>query len=76
MNVLAMNLTSKRVDNRYLKVLIIAQTVVTKVLSKLFAMEDRIGVGFEVDPDPVSEWDAIYHIEKELLHRRTSNCFN
>jgi hypothetical protein len=76
MNVFAMNLTSNRVDYRYLKVLIIAKAAVTKVLSKLFAMEDRIGVGFEIDPDPVSERDAIFHIEKELLHCRTSNRFN
>jgi hypothetical protein len=68
MNVLAMNLTSERVDYRYLKVLIIAQAVVTKALSKLFTMEDRIGVAFEIDPNPISEWDAIFHIEKELLH--------
>lgn len=67
MNVLAMTLTSERVDYRYLKVLIIAQAAVTKVLSKPFTMEDRIGVGFEIDPDLVSERHAIFLYRKRTF---------
>jgi hypothetical protein len=37
-NELAMNLTSERVEDRYLKVFIVAQTPVAEVLSKLFAL--------------------------------------
>jgi hypothetical protein len=68
MNVFAMNLATGRVDDRYLQVLIVAQAVVAKVLCKLFAMINRVGVGLEIDSDPVSERDAIFHIEKEFLH--------
>jgi hypothetical protein len=68
MDELAMNLTSKRVDDRYLKVFIVAQAVVAEVLSKLFAVLDGLQIAFEVDPDPVSHRDAILHVEKELLH--------
>jgi hypothetical protein len=68
-----MNLTSDRVDDGYLKVLIVAQAVVAEVLSELFAVLDGFQITFEVDPDPVSHRDAILHVEKELLHRHTSN---
>jgi hypothetical protein len=63
-----MNLTSKLVDDAYLKVFVVAQAVVAEVLSKLFAVLDGFQVAFEVDPDPVSRRDTIFHIEKELLH--------
>jgi hypothetical protein len=68
MNVFAMNLATGRVDDRYLQILIVAQAVFAKVLCKLFAMTDRVGVGVEIDSDPVSERNAIFHIEKEFLH--------
>jgi hypothetical protein len=68
MNVFAMNLATGRVDDRYLQILVVAQAVVAEVLSKLFAMIDRVGVGLEIDSDPVPERNAIFHIEKELLH--------
>jgi hypothetical protein len=51
-NVLAMDFTSERVDD--LKVLIVAQAVVAKVLRKLFAVLDSLLVASKVDPDPVS----------------------
>jgi hypothetical protein len=66
-----MNLTPERVDDGYLKVLIVAQTVVAEVLSELFAVLDGLQVAFEVGPDLVSHRDAILHVEKELLHRAT-----
>jgi hypothetical protein len=69
-----MNLTSEPVDDRYLKVLIVAQAVVAEVLSELFAALNGFQVAFEVDPDPVSHRDAILHVEKDLLHRHTPNC--
>jgi hypothetical protein len=47
MNELAMNLSPKRVDYGYLKVLIVGEAIVTKVLSKFFAMHDRFGAGHE-----------------------------
>jgi hypothetical protein len=39
-NELAMNLTSERVDDRYLKVFFVAQAVVAEVLCKPFAALD------------------------------------
>jgi hypothetical protein len=33
---------------------------------------NRFGVGIEINPDPVSHRDAIFHVEKEFLHHRTS----
>jgi hypothetical protein len=76
MNELTMDFPSERVDNGYLKVLIVAQAVVAEMLSKLSAVRDSLKIAFEVQPDPISERDAILHIEKELLHCRTSNRFS
>jgi hypothetical protein len=67
MNELAMNLSAKRVDYRYLKLLIVGEAVVTKMPRKLLAVRDSFQVAFK-DPDPVSHRNAIFHIEKELLH--------
>jgi hypothetical protein len=72
-NELAMDFPSDRVDDGYLEVLIVAQAAVTEMLCELFAVRDGLKVAVEVDPDPVSKRDAIFHIEKELLHCRTSN---
>jgi hypothetical protein len=72
MNELAMNLATERIDDGYLKVLIVAQTVVAKFQSEDFAMRNRVGIALELNPDPVSHRDAIFHIEKEFLHRFTS----
>jgi hypothetical protein len=67
-NDLTINLTPERVDDSYLKVLIVTQAVVAEMLSKLLAVFDGLEVAFQVDPDPVSHRDTILHIEKELLH--------
>jgi hypothetical protein len=72
-NKLAMDFPAERVDNGYLKILIVAQAVVAEMLRKLFAVRDSFKISAEVDPDPVSERDAIFHIKKELLHCLTSN---
>jgi hypothetical protein len=68
MNELAMNLTSERVDDGYLKVFVVAQAIVAEMLSNLLAVLNGLQVAFQVDPDPVSHRDTIFHIEKELLH--------
>ena len=71
MNELTMDFPSERVDNGYFKVLIVAQAVVAEMLSKVSAVRDSLKIAFEVEPDPISKRDAIFHIEKELLHCRT-----
>jgi hypothetical protein len=68
MNELAMDFPSERVDNGYLEILIVAQAVVAEMLRKLLAVRDSLKIALEVDPDPISKRDAIFHIEKELLH--------
>jgi hypothetical protein len=54
MNELAMNLTAKRVDYGYLKVLIISQAVSVEVLCEDTAVSDRIGIVFEFHSDSIS----------------------
>ncbi len=76
MNELAMDFPSNRVDHRYFKVLIVAQAVLAEMMRKFFAVCDSLKIALEVDPDPISERDAIFHIKKELLHCRTSNRFS
>jgi hypothetical protein len=76
MNELTVNLAAQRIDDGYLKVLVVAQAAVAEVLSKLFAVPDGLQVAFEVNPDPVSHRNAILHVEKELLHGLASNRFN
>ena len=73
MDELTMNLASERVDYRYLKVLIVGEAAITKMLRKLFAVLDSLPVAFKIDPDAISERDAIFHIEKEFLHGLTSD---
>jgi hypothetical protein len=61
-----MNRTRELVDDRYLKVLIVAQAVVAEVLSELSAGLDGLQVSCEVDPDPVSHRDAILMSKKNF----------
>jgi hypothetical protein len=68
MNVLAMNLTSERVDDRYLKILIVGKTIFVKVLCEDSAMCNRVGIGLELQSNPISHGNAIFHIKEELLH--------
>jgi hypothetical protein len=49
-----MNFASCRVDYRCLKVLIVAQAIVTEVLCKRSAMRNRIGIRFEFNSDSIS----------------------
>ena len=68
-----MNLSSGFVDDRYLEVLIIPQTVVAEVLRNPPAVADRLGIRVELDADTVPHRNAVSHVEKKLLHRQRSN---
>ena len=68
MNELAINLSPKRVDYRYLKVLIVGEAIVAKVLSKFFAMHDRFGAGHEFNAYAVSQGNAVLHVKEKFLH--------
>ncbi|ABE61999.1 hypothetical protein Nham_1154 [Nitrobacter hamburgensis X14] len=66
MNKLTMNFTPKFVDDRYLKVIILARAIVAEVPSEFFAALDGFRVAFEVDPDLISHRNAILHVEKNF----------
>ena len=68
MNELAVNLLSKRVDHAYLKVLIVGEATVAPVLGKLFAVDDRLSVGAELNADAISHRNAVFHIKEKSLH--------
>jgi hypothetical protein len=67
-NELTMNLTSERVDYRYLKVLIVGKALFVKALCEDSAMCNRVGVGLEIQSDPISERNAVYHVKEKFLH--------
>jgi hypothetical protein len=68
MNELAMNLAAERINDGYLKILIVAQTIVSKFQSEDSTMGNRLGIRIEVDADPISHRDAIFHVKEEFLH--------
>jgi hypothetical protein len=68
MHEFAMNLASERVDDRYLEILVVDKALIEKMLCEGSAMGNRVGVGFELQPDPVPHGDAVFHIEEKFLH--------
>jgi hypothetical protein len=58
----------KRIDHRYLEVLIVAEALVAEVLGNFSAMLNRLGICLEFDPNCIPMRDAIFHIEEKLLH--------
>jgi hypothetical protein len=68
MNELLMNLTAKRVNDGYLKILIVSQAISVKMLSQNPAMSDRVGVVLEFQSDSISQRDAVFHIKEKFLH--------
>jgi hypothetical protein len=67
-NELSMNFASQRVDHGYLKVLIVGKALFVKALCEVSAMRNRIGVGLEIQSNPISEWNAVYHVKEKRLH--------
>jgi hypothetical protein len=75
-NELAINLSPKRIYHRYLKVLVVAETLVAEVLGNFSAMPNRFCICLELDPNRISMRDAILHVEEKLLHAITSEETN
>jgi hypothetical protein len=73
-NELAMNFPSERIDHGYLEVLVVAEALVAEVLGEHPAVLDRFNVGVELNPNPVSQRNAIFHIEEKCLHRHHFVC--
>jgi hypothetical protein len=69
-NELPMNFASQRVDHGYLKVLIIGKATIVKALSEDSAMCNRFFICVKLDPNPVSHWNAVYHVKEKFLHSR------
>jgi hypothetical protein len=65
---LAMDLTSQRIDHGYLKVLIVGKALVVKVLSDHSTMRNRLCVCVELNSNPVSHWNAVFHVKVKFLH--------
>jgi hypothetical protein len=73
-NELAMNFPSQRIDHGYLKVLVVAETLVAEVPGEHAAVFDRFNVVVELNSNPVSQRNAIFHIEEKCLHRHHLVC--
>jgi hypothetical protein len=68
MNEFAVNLASKCVDDGYLKILVVGKAFIEKMLCEGFAMRDRVGIGFELQPNPIPHRDAVLHVKEKFLH--------
>jgi hypothetical protein len=73
-NELAMNFPSERIEHGYLEVLVVAETLVAEVLGEHPAVLDRLNIGVEFNSNPVSQRNAIFHIEEKCLHRHHLVC--
>jgi hypothetical protein len=67
-NEFPVNFATGRVDYRYLKVLIVGKALLVKALCEVSAMRNRIGVGLEIQSNPISERNAVYHVKEKRLH--------
>jgi hypothetical protein len=67
-NELSMNFPTQSVDHGDLKVLVVAEALVAEVLRKHLAVLDRFNVGIELNSNPISQRNAIFHIEEKCLH--------
>jgi hypothetical protein len=73
---LAMNFPFLRVDHGYLKVLVVTQALVAEMLGKHSAVLDGFNVGVELDSNPVSQRNAILHIEEKCCIAVTSSALS
>jgi hypothetical protein len=67
-NKFAVNLSSAFVHNQYFKILIVPQAVIAEVLRHFFTVLDCLRTCLELNANAVPIRDAVFHIEKELLH--------
>src|SRR5258705_12922811 len=72
-NELAMNFASQRVDDGYLKVLVVAEAVVAKVLRKHPGVRDCFNVAVELNSNSLPHWNAIFHTEEKLVPMSNEN---
>jgi hypothetical protein len=65
---LPINLPPDTVNDRYRKVLVVAQTAFTNMPCKLPAMLNCSGIGHELKAHAISWRNAIFHVEEKFLH--------
>jgi hypothetical protein len=68
MDEFAVNLASERVDDGYLEILVVGKAIPVKVLREYPAMRNRLGIGFELQSDPIPHGDAVFHVKEKFLH--------
>jgi hypothetical protein len=68
MNEFAVNLASQRVNDRYLKILVVGKAIVEKMLGEYSAMRNRFRIGFELQSNPIPHGNAVFHVKEEFLH--------
>jgi hypothetical protein len=68
MNEFAVNLASERVDDRYLKILVVDKAVPIKVLREDPAMRNGVGIGSELQSNAIPHGDAVFHVKEKFLH--------
>jgi len=68
MNEFAVNLASQRVDDGYLEILVVGKAFIEKMLRECFAMRNRVGIGFELQSNPIPHGDAVFHVKEKCLH--------
>ena len=67
-NKFPVNLVPDTVNNRYRKVMGVAQAAITNMPCELPTMQDRFGIGHELKAHAISGSNAILHIEEKFLH--------
>jgi hypothetical protein len=70
MNEFAVNLAPEFVDDGYLKILVVGKAFIEKMLCDCFAMCNRVGIGFELQSNPIPHGDAVFHVKEKFLHSR------
>jgi hypothetical protein len=71
-NVLTMYFSTGSANHRYLKLFVVAQAVVAKMLRELFAVFDRFQIGIKLNTDAIPHRNAIFHIKEEQRHIKLS----
>jgi hypothetical protein len=68
MNEFAVNLATERVDDGYFKILVVGKAVIEEMLCECLAMLNRVGIGFELQSNPIPHGDAVFHVKEEFMH--------
>jgi hypothetical protein len=68
MNEFAVNLAPEFVDDGYLEILVVGKAFIEKMLCDCCAMCNRVGIGFELQSNPIPHGNAVFHVKEKCLH--------